>query len=262
MIQSTFDEDAPSHTAIIMDGNGRWATRRGLPRAEGHRAGTEAVRRVAEAASSLGIRTLTLYAFSSDNWKRPPAEVRGLFALLEHFLRRESRRCAEEGIEVRLVGRRDRLPWSVAAAIREAESRTRGSNRLTLRIAVDYSSRDTLVQAAARCRRQPTRESFAESLAGVHGEQGRGLPEVDLLIRTSGEQRLSDFLLWECAYAELYFTPELWPDFGEDSLRGAVDEFRRRRRRYGGLSPEPSVDSVFPMLSAPVGANGMTGGIA
>ncbi|MDZ7638095.1 MAG: di-trans,poly-cis-decaprenylcistransferase [Bryobacterales bacterium] len=246
MTPSSLQSIKPIHTAIIMDGNGRWATSRGLPRIAGHRAGAEAVRRVVEAAPSLGIRTLTLFAFSSDNWKRPPAEVRGLFALVEHFLRRELARCAEEGVEVRAVGRRDRLPWSVLAAIEEAEARTRSGARLTLRFALDYSSRDALVKAAAIAGSDScSREAFSYALAMAYGEPGRRTPDVDLLIRSAGEQRLSDFLLWESAYAEIHFTQVLWPDFGQRALREAMDDYRGRHRTFGGLpSPMDSPQAI------------------
>ena len=250
MIPSTLHPNAPAHTAIIMDGNGRWAAQRELPRIAGHRAGAEALRRVVEAAPDLGIRALTVFAFSSDNWKRPPAEVRGLFALLEHFIRGELARCEENGIEVRAVGRRDRLPWSVQKAIEYAESRTQMGTRLTLRIAVDYSSRDALVHAATLARGDAeSREAFSYSLAMAYGEPGRRLPEVDLLIRTAGEQRLSDFLLWESAYAELYFSPALWPDFGVDGLRDAVSDYHRRRRTFGGLVATSTEHRDFPETS-------------
>jgi undecaprenyl diphosphate synthase len=243
MTQSTFASRTPYHTAIIMDGNGRWARQRGLPRTEGHRRGVEAVRRVVEAAPELGIRFLTVYAFSSDNWKRPPEEVHSLFGMLEHFLRGESERCREEGIEIRVVGRRDRLPWTVVQAIRAAEKRTRGGERLTFRVAVDYSAREVLVRAARGFRGMADHAAFTQWMARVQGEDGREAPDVDLLIRTSGEQRLSDFLLWESAYAELYFTPQAWPDFDGESLRAAVEEYRRRVRRFGGLTAESPMDS-------------------
>lgn len=239
MSPSTFHIEKPMHVAIIMDGNGRWAMKRGLTRVAGHRAGAEAVERVVEAAPKLGIRALTLFAFASDNWKRPPAEVRGIFALVERFVRSAVSRCVEQGIEVRAVGRRDRLPESVLAAIEEAEARTRNGARLTLRFAIDYSSRDALVKAASIAGADGgSREAFSYSLAMAYGEPGRRLPDVDLLIRTAGEQRLSDFLLWESAYAEIHFTRVLWPDFGEAALRSAMLDFERRHRTFGALSAE------------------------
>lgn len=251
MATSTWQNEAAIHAAIIMDGNGRWATARGMPRIAGHRAGAETVRRLVEVAPELGIRALTLYAFSADNWKRPAAEVRGLMALVEHFVRREAARCQQQGIEVLAVGRRDRLPWSVRSAIEEAESRTRGGTRLTLRFALDYSSRDALVQAAALIGPDcGSREAFSYALASVYGTPGRRLPEVDLLIRTAGEQRLSDFLLWESAYAELYFTAVLWPDFGKDDLREAIAAFRRRPRTFGAVPASRHGVPALPTISA------------
>jgi len=250
MKQSSCRQESSSqqglHVAIIMDGNGRWAMQQGKPRIWGHRAGVEAVRRVVKASPALGVNTLTLYAFSADNWKRPHAECRGLMALLEQYLRREASECIREGIAIRVVGRRDRLPWSVRAAIQDAERRTQGGRKLQVRIAVDYSSRDALVQAAATLgNRDASRESFSASLAQVYGDSPGPAPEVDLLVRTSGEQRLSDFLLWECAYAELYFTQQHWPDFNGASLKLAVDEFHLRGRRFGGLQPEAPRISSF-----------------
>jgi undecaprenyl diphosphate synthase len=218
------------HVAIIMDGNGRWAQARGLPRSAGHRAGAGAVRRTVEAAPSQGIGVLTLYAFSSDNWKRPGPEVSALMRLLESYLRREIALCVEQGVRLEVVGRRDRLPARVLAAIDAAERATAAGTVLRLRLAIDYSSRDTIVGAAAHAPR--SREAFARYLAPA---PDRIAPDVDLLIRTGGEQRLSDFLLWESAYAELYFTDLPWPDFDAAALSAAVAEFGRRQRRFGGL---------------------------
>lgn len=236
MRQSSWHENKPAHIAIIMDGNGRWASARGMPRLAGHGAGVEAARRVVHAASALGVRALTLFAFSSDNWKRPPSEVRGIFALAQQFLEREAEQCAGEGIEIRAIGRRDRLPPSLLATIAGAERRTRAGDRLTLRVAIDYSSRDALVSAAAIAGADAvSREVLSYSLAMAYGEPGRRLPDVDLLIRTAGEQRLSDFLLWESAYAELYFTSVPWPDFGGSDLRAAITDFESRRRTFGSI---------------------------
>jgi len=226
------------HIAIIMDGNGRWAAARGLPRLAGHKAGGEAARRTIEAAAKLGVGTLTLYAFSSDNWRRPAEETSALMSLFEEHLRTETPRCLENGIRVHVIGRRDRLPASLVEAIERTEAATAGGSRLHLRVAVDYSSRDAILRAAARlvpCAEPPSRQRFAELLAEVHHAPGPA-PDVDLLIRTSGEQRLSDFLLWECAYAELLFLDKLWPDFGEEDLAAAIEEFRSRDRRFGGLA--------------------------
>ena len=198
------------HVAIIMDGNGRWARRRGLPRIAGHRKGADSVRQVIEAAPSLGISTLTLYAFSSDNWRRPAAEVRALMQLFRLHLDTEAEHCRREGVRLSVIGRRDRLTASLVQRIEEAEALTAAGETLNLRLAIDYSAR--------------------EAIAGGHVG-----PDVDLLIRTGGEQRLSDFLLWECAYAELLFVSRMWPEFTAHDLREAADWFRNRERRFGGL---------------------------
>jgi undecaprenyl diphosphate synthase len=224
------------HVAIIMDGNGRWATERGRARRSGHRAGAAAVRRTVEAAATLGIETLTLYAFSSDNWKRPPDEVTSLMRLLLVYLRTETATCVERGVRVTVIGRRDRVPGLLRQAIAETETLTAGGRTLHLRLALDYSARDAIVSAASRARpgARLTRSEFSHLLGeAMHARETA--PDVDLLIRTGGEQRLSDFLLWECAYAELYFTPRLWPDFDRDALSAALEEFARRQRRFGGV---------------------------
>ena len=219
------------HAAIIMDGNGRWARERGLPRVAGHREGASAVRRVIEAAPDFGIGTLTLYAFSEDNWSRPPREVSALMKLLGRYLIQETNRCIETGVRLTAIGRRDRLPAPLVALLEESERRTAHGTRLLLRLALDYSSRTAILDAARKLNGSATEESLS-SLIG---------PDVDVLIRTSGEQRLSDFLLWECAYAELVFTPRMWPAFTREDLAQCLDEFHRRDRRFGGLSPAPSV---------------------
>ncbi len=243
-MQSTLDPPRRAlHVAIIMDGNGRWAAARGKARTAGHRAGAKAVRRTVEASPGLGIGTLTLYAFSSDNWKRPPAEVSTLMRLFRDYLRGQTARCVEKGVELRVIGRRDRLPDDVRTAVRAAEKVTSGGTNLLLRLAVDYSSRDAIVGAAERVRAAGvppgspyvTRDAFARLLDPEHPAAG-AVPDVDLLIRTGGEQRLSDFLLWECAYSELYFTPVMWPDFGVEHLEAALAAFRQRERRFGGLA--------------------------
>jgi len=231
------------HLAIIMDGNGRWATRRGLSRLRGHEAGVEAIRRVVEAAPRQGVGTLTLYAFSSDNWRRPKAEVSALMALLRFYLGNEIESLVRNGVRLTVIGRRDRLPEGLAAAIGRAEAATAGGDILHLRIAVDYSARDAILKAAAQAAASPAidRESFA---ALVTGE--RGLRDVDLVIRTSGEKRLSDFLLWESAYAELHFTDRMWPDFNAADLAEALTSFYQRERRFGGVTslvPEPVLES-------------------
>jgi undecaprenyl diphosphate synthase len=216
----------PLHVAVIMDGNGRWASLRGWPRIAGHRAGADAVRRVVESAPNLGVDMLTLYAFSSDNWKRPREETSALMKLLRTYLREETARCVETGVRIEVIGRRDRLPAMLVPEIEAAEHATSNGQRLHLRIAVDYSSRDSLLNAARRAQKF-TREEFSTLLGGR---------DVDLVVRTSGEQRLSDFLLWECAYAEMHFTPVMWPDFGGAELREAVESFRSRERRFGAVS--------------------------
>ena len=217
------------HCAIIMDGNGRWAQARGLPRVEGHRKGAEAVRRTIEAAPEVGITDLTLYAFSSDNWKRPRLEVAALMELFAYHLQCEAERCETNGVRISVIGRRDRLASSLVASIEAAEQRTARCERLHVRIAVDYSSRDAMLRAAAACAGQPiTRDTFAAALPA---------PDVDLLIRTAGEQRLSDFLLWECAYAEFVFCSRMWPEFGGADLEEAVGKFHSRQRRFGALPP-------------------------
>jgi undecaprenyl diphosphate synthase len=217
--------------AVIMDGNGRWAVRRGLPRSAGHHAGADAIRRVVEAAPELGIGTLSLFAFSSDNWARPAEEVQILMALFGRFLRDEAAPLRSHDVRLSVIGRRDRLPREVVSAIAAAEALTARGTRLHLRVAIDYSSRDAILEAA-RLGRDATRERFAVGLGEIHGAPA---PDVDLLIRTGGEQRLSDFLLWEIAYAELFFTARMWPDFHGDDLAAAVAEFRGRDRRFGAL---------------------------
>jgi undecaprenyl diphosphate synthase len=221
------------HVAIIMDGNGRWATGRGLPRVAGHSAGAESLRRIVEAAPDCGVGTLTVYAFSSDNWKRPQPEVDALMSLLAGYLASETARCVENGVRMSIIGRRDRLPAEVRAAIDMAERETRHCARLHLRLAVDYSARDAILDAANRraAEERITRERFEELL-------GEARP-VDILIRTGGEQRLSDFLLWECAYAELIFTNRMWPDFSPLDLERALDRYAHRERRFGGIPQAP-----------------------
>jgi undecaprenyl diphosphate synthase len=225
------------HVAIIMDGNGRWAVSRGRPRTAGHVAGVEAVRRVVEAAADLGIGTLTLFAFSSDNWRRPDVEVRALMRLFRSYLTAEAGKCAENGIRISVIGRRDRLSPGLVRVVEEAEAATVAADRFLLRIAVDYSARDAILRAAGRLRHQGdlSREAFARLLADPPHDGGP-VPDVDVLIRTGGEKRLSDFLLWECAYAELIFTDRMWPDFAGADLSEAVREFYRRERRFGAVT--------------------------
>jgi undecaprenyl diphosphate synthase len=220
-----------------MDGNGRWGEARGLPRRRGHRAGADAVRRTVAAAPALGIGTLTLYAFSSDNWRRPPGEVAALLALFRRFLREQIAECLRESVRLSVIGRRDRLPDDLVRAIDEAEAATAAGQRIHLRIAVDYSARDAIVRAAAAARGiDLSRDAFRALLAVAH-HADPATPDVDLLIRTGREQRLSDFMLWESAYAELLFTDVLWPDFDAADLRRAVEDFRTRDRRFGAIGP-------------------------
>jgi undecaprenyl diphosphate synthase len=225
------------HVGIIMDGNGRWALQQGLPRGAGHRAGADVVRQVVEAAPEAGIGTLTLYAFSSDNWRRPATEVAWLMRLFREHLRSETARCAANEVRLEIIGRRDRLGPSLLRAIETAEVGTSGGTRLLLRIAIDYSARDAILRAA-QCLRPGTasRDIFGRLVAIV--DHGSPVGELDLLIRTGGERRLSDFLLWEAAYAELLFLPTLWPDFSAEDVRRAVREFSGRQRRFGGLPEE------------------------
>jgi undecaprenyl diphosphate synthase len=226
----------PVHLGIIMDGNRRWATQRGLPGPLGHRAGLQAVRRAVEAVRKLEIPYLTLYAFSSDNWQRGAGEVRAIFGLLDKYLVSELDVLIEHGVRVQVIGRRDRLPKRTQRLIELAEERTAAGAKLLLRLAVDYSSRDALVATAQALAEKGSnvRLDRAAFFAELSRQIGSPLvPDIDLVIRTSGEQRLSDFCLWECAYAELWFTPTLWPDFTEVTLAHALDDFARRERRFG-----------------------------
>jgi undecaprenyl diphosphate synthase len=227
------------HAAIIMDGNGRWAELRGRPRVEGHRAGAAAVRRMVEAAPGLGIGTLTLYAFSTENWNRPPHEVNALMRLFRNHLLSETPECVEKGIRIRVVGRRDRLESSLVAAIAEAERMTASGSKLHLRLAVDYSARDAILRAVSTVRPGPhfNRGDMARAIAeAIH--DAPGTPEVDLLIRTGGELRLSDLFGWDSGYAELVFSDVMWPDFDGGDLSAAVKEFWGRERRFGALPCE------------------------
>ena len=226
MSQSTF------HVAIIMDGNGRWATERGLARTAGHRAGAEAVRSAIESAPSAGIDLLTLFAFSSDNWMRPRAEVDALMRLFQRFLAAETARCVDAGVRLNVIGRRDRFSPSLLRLIEASEAATAAGSRLHLRLAIDYSARDAIARASCAVCPQ---ESFRQRLS--HAINADGVVEdVDLLIRTGREKRLSDFLLFEAAYAELHFSDRLWPDFRGEDLLQAVSEFRKRDRRFGLVS--------------------------
>jgi len=223
------------HVGIIMDGNGRWAVARGRARAAGHAEGARAVRRIVEAAPGAGITTLTLYAFSADNWQRPLREVTSLMALFRRYLHSETARCVENGVRLSIIGRRDRLGAALRTAIETAEVATVGGEKLDLRIAIDYSGREAIVRAAALTQgAEVSCARFAELLAAASG--GAAAADVDLLIRTGGEQRVSDFLLWEAAYAELVFTQRMWPEFTAADLEHAMREFHNRDRRFGGLS--------------------------
>ena len=249
----------PAHVAVIMDGNGRWATRRGRPRTAGHLAGARATHGVVDAAARAGIRTLTLYAFSSDNWARPAGEVRALMALFARYLQRESARCAAAGIRLQLIGRRDRLDPVLRAAAERAERATAAGTRMRVRLAVDYSARDAILAAARTAEPSalsghtpddgpvlPARDRFAHALGrALHDPEP--VADVDLLVRTGGELRLSDFLLWECAYAELWFTDVLWPDFAPGHLSEALAAFARRQRRFGAV---PGADASIPAATA------------
>lgn len=226
------------HVAIIMDGNGRWAQRRGMPRNAGHAQGAKTVRRVVEASARAGVRTLTLYAFSSDNWGRPSPEVDALLRLLQCYLASETRRCLRNSVRINVIGRRDRLPVNLVRVIEQSERATAHCTRMRLRIAVDYSSKHSIVEAARRAANSGLSvQNFEALLAEVDHSVAEAGP-VDLLIRTGGEQRLSDFLLWDCAYAELYFTDALWPDFGEAGLHAALQDFSNRHRRFGKVLAE------------------------
>ncbi len=227
------------HVAIIPDGNGRWAVQRGRPRRAGHRAGAAAIRCVVDAAAELGVGTLTLFAFSSDNWERPEGEVKALFELVRQFLLEQSPHWVARGIRMRVIGRRDRLPTPLRAAIASAEDATSAGQGMQLRIAVDYSAREEILRAATRfyTTLEISQEAFGGMLARL-SHAGENFPNVDLLIRTGGEQRLSDFLLWECAYAEMIFSKKLWPDFGEADLQAAIREYHSRPRKFGRLPEE------------------------
>src|SRR4051794_14947201 len=223
------------HVGIIMDGNGRWASARGLPRTAGHRAGLRSARKIVEEATRVGVGTLTLYAFSADNWSRPTPEVSALMRLFRRALITESKRCLTNGVRLTIVGRRDRLPGMLVQTIQEVEALTAHGRNLHLRVAVDYSARDSIMRAAGLAGSEPmSRDRFAKLLATVDHDPFP-VRDVDLLIRTGGEQRLSDFLLWECAYAELVFKPGMWPEFSNEEFVSALQEFAARERRFGGV---------------------------
>lgn len=231
------DATVPRHVAVIMDGNGRWAAARGLPRVAGHRAGAQAVRRIIEASIGAGVSWLTLYAFSSENWRRPADEVLELTGLLKHYLRQELAELASQGVRLRVIGDRTRFDAETRADLDRAETTTIGNVRLNLNVALSYGARDELVCAA----RAIAKAAIAGQLDPAALDEGQfetflstaGMPDPDLLIRTSGERRLSNFLLWQSAYAELVFLDVLWPDFGPAEFGGALAEFARRDRRFG-----------------------------
>jgi undecaprenyl diphosphate synthase len=229
----------PHHVAIIMDGNGRWAKARGLPRVAGHRRGADAVRRVIRGAGELGIPVLTLFAFSTENWARPADEVSDLMGLLRHYLRHELEELGRNGARLRVIGDRTRLAKDIVKDISDAEQRTRANARIDVNICINYGSRDEIVQATRSLARKVADGELApDRIDETMFERElltAGVPDPDLLIRTSGEQRISNFLLWQCAYAELVFVDTLWPDFAKDHLEQAIAEFRRRDRRYGGV---------------------------
>ena len=229
----------PRHVAIIMDGNGRWAAARGLPRGEGHRRGVEALRRTVRAAGDLGIGILTIFSFSAENWSRPPSEIRELMGLLRRFIRNDLADLHRSGVQVRVIGDRDDLAPDIRNLLDEAEALTKHNDKLTLVVAFNYGARQEIARAARRLAaevaagRVAVAEVTAERLATYL--DAPDLPDPDLIIRTSGEQRLSNFLLWQAAYSELVFVPVYWPDFDRATLEQAIVEFRGRERRFGGL---------------------------
>jgi undecaprenyl diphosphate synthase len=231
--------DAPAHVAIIMDGNGRWAAQRGLPRVEGHRRGVEALRRTVRASHELGIRYLTIFSFSSENWSRPASEIGDLFGLLRRFIRNDLATLHRDGVRVRVIGEREGLDADICALLGEAEELTRFNTKLTLVVAFNYGSRQEIARAAQRLAREVAEGRRDPATIDADAIGGRldmpDIPDPDLIIRTSGEQRLSNFLMWQAAYSELVFVPIHWPDFDKAALEGAIAEFGRRERRFGGL---------------------------
>ena len=227
----------PVHVGIIMDGNGRWAKRRGRPRIDGHRRGMEAVREVVKGSIALGVEYLTLYGFSIENWKRPAAEIRSLMGLLRLYLRQEIKDLDQQGVQVFFIGHRTLLPDDIVSLIEEAEDQTKDNTNLNLVVALSYGARQEIAAAAQSVARQVEAgeldvSDIDETVFMKHLETA-GMPDPDLVIRTSGEQRISNFLLWQVAYAEFIFVDTLWPDFSEDDLRKAINEYHRRERRYG-----------------------------
>ena len=235
---------APAHVALIMDGNGRWAQARGLPRFEGHRRGVEALRRAVKAAIGHGVRYLTVFSFSSENWRRPPEEVAMLMGLLKRFIRNDLAELNENGVRVRIIGERDNLAPDIAPLLVEAEELTKNNAGLTLTVAFNYGARQEIVEAARRLALAAREGRIDPDFIGIEdfeaGLDTTGLPDPDLIIRTSGEMRLSNFLLWQAAYAELVFLPILWPDFDEAAFAAALDQYAARERRFGSVA-EPAV---------------------
>jgi undecaprenyl diphosphate synthase len=229
----------PRHVAIIMDGNGRWASARGLPRGEGHRRGVEALRKTVRAAGEMGIRFLTIFSFSAENWSRPPSEIRDLMGLLRRFIRNDMAELHQNGVKVRVIGERGDLDPDIRRLLEEAEELTKDNTGLTLVVAFNYGARQEIARAAARIAAMIKDGSLDPSAitADLVGQNldAPDLPDPDLIIRTSGEQRLSNFLLWQAAYSELVFVPTYWPDFDRAALEGAIAEYHRRERRFGGL---------------------------
>jgi undecaprenyl diphosphate synthase len=231
--------ECPRHVAIIMDGNGRWAAARGLPRGEGHRRGVEALRRVVRGAGELGVRYLTIFSFSSENWSRPAQEIGDLFGLLRRFIRNDLAELHRDGVRVRIIGERNGLEPDIIALLKEAEELTRNNTRMTLIVAFNYGSRQEIANAAQRLAAEVAAGKLDPSAITADAIEARldtaGIPDPDLIIRTSGEQRLSNFLMWQAAYSEFVFVPVHWPDFDKAALRDAIDEYSRRERRFGGL---------------------------
>ena len=232
----------PQHVAIIMDGNGRWAKARGLPRAAGHERGVEALRRTVEAAPELGIRYLTVFSFSTENWRRPAAEVTALFGLLKAYVQRDLGRLKREGVCIRVIGRREGLPEDIAALVDKAERETAQNSDFYLNIAFNYGGREEIIRAARKLaaviEAGEVSADAVDEAAFARFLDTDGIPDPDLMIRTSGEYRLSNFLLWQAAYSELVFTDVLWPDFDKSTLQQAIAEFRSRERRFGAVTPE------------------------
>ncbi len=234
------DRPVPTHVAIIMDGNGRWASRRGLPRSMGHKAGVEAVKTIVRAAREHGIQFLTLFSFSSENWTRPREEIHDLFGLLKRFIRRDLAELHQNNVRIQVIGERDGLPSDIAPLLDEAENLTHDNTAQTLVIAFNYGGRDDITRAFKRINAKIQRgemavEQICPEIIGNHLDTA-GIPDPDLIIRTSGEQRISNFILWQSAYSEFYFTDRLWPEFGESDFADAIYAYQHRERRFGGLS--------------------------